>query len=706
MEYKETIKKRVSVTYYVMLLISIGIVGKMLHIQILEGDQLRDKAKKISQQTKIAPAIRGEILDCHGRLLAGSVPDFDIRMDVTVPHDTVFNKHIDSLSIYLSRLFPDKKASEYKRNLIRERQKGNRYYLIQRDVSYIDYKTLSSFPIFRKGRYKGGLIKEMDNKRLQPHGQLASRTIGYLSKSEAGNVVGLEGAFDEHLTGVSGYRIMQRLTGGDWMPVSEENQVDPKDGKDIVTTIDINIQDVAHHALLKQLQKNKAQYGTAILMEVKTGEIKAIANLGKRNNGSYGELYNYAIGASTEPGSTFKLASIIAALEDDAVTLKDSLDTKDGIATYYGHKLKDSHIGGYGVISVQEGFEKSSNVLISQVISNFYKGNESQFIERLYSMGLNKKTGIDIKGEGKPLIKHPEDKKSWSGITLPWMSIGYEVQLTPLQTLTFYNAVANNGVMVKPKLVNAIMQHGSIVQNYPTEVLNPGICSAETIKKAKIMLEGVVERGTATNLKNPNYKIAGKTGTAQIANDKYGYKNKAKTTYQGSFVGYFPADNPQYSCIVVVSAPSNNVYYGNLVAGPVFKEIADKVYSTSIDLNNNYFSESSEAKEAMPYTKSGSKTELLAILDDLDIEYKDQSSESNWIHTYNKDSIIDVKGVREITQAVPNVKSMGLKDALFVLENRGLKVRVKGYGTVISQSIPAGSRFKKGATISLKMSLN
>jgi cell division protein FtsI (penicillin-binding protein 3) len=465
----------------------------------------------------------------------------------------------------------------------------------------------------------------------------------------------------------------------------------------------VNIQDVAESALKQQLIKHNADHGTAVLMEVETGEIKAIANLGKTKNEEYKEIYNYAIGESRAPGSTFKLPALMVALEDNYVDLDDTIDTKDGEIQYYDKKLTDSKEGGWGKISVKEAFEYSSNVGISQIIYENYKNKENQFIDRLYSMNLNDKLNIEIKGEGEPDIKYPGDKY-WSGITLPMMSIGYEIRLTPLQVLTFYNAVANDGKMVKPKLVNKIMDHGKEVKTFDTEVINPSICSQPTIRKAQQLLEGVVEYGTAQNLRDANYKIAGKTGTAQIANKEYGYSKKEEISYQASFVGYFPADDPKYSCIVVVNAPSKNVYYGNLVAGPVFKEIADKVYATSFEMHEGIkLAENQQAKH-IPYTKHSNRQELKSVLNELNITVKDKNVNSKWVITRKRDSLIELANRFIESNLMPNLVGMGAKDAVYILENMGLTVEIVGRGSIQQQSIPPGTRIEKGEKVVLKMS--
>ena len=440
---------------------------------------------------------------------------------------------------------------------------------------------IKALPIFREeGQYKGGMVAELENRRILPNNDIAARTIGYLNQGNEGNEVGMEGAFDKDLAGKNGVAVKQRLTGGDWITVDGPNSVESRDGNDVVTTLDIDLQDVATTALIKQLLKNDADHGCAVLMEVATGDIKAITNLELGKDGNYYETYNYAIGESTEPGSTFKLPVLMAALEDGVIDTGDIVDTGTGSVKFYNKIIRDTKEGGNGKITVKQVFEKSSNVGTSKIIYEHYKDNPKEFVNRLYAMRLNEKLNIQLKGEGTPLIRYPGDKL-WSGLSLPMMSHGYEVQMTPLQILTFYNAVANDGRMMRPRFVTAILRNGSVIKSFDPEIIINSIASRSTIRKARKMMEGVVETGTATNLKNANYKIAGKTGTAQIAKDKYGYRQDARISYQASFVGYFPAENPLYSCIVVVNAPSTGVYYGNLVAGTVFKEISDKVYATS-----------------------------------------------------------------------------------------------------------------------------
>lgn len=694
-----------AIVYIAFLLLALAIVARIVYLQVFEKSKWMEKAGTYALKTMNIPADRGSIYAADGRLLACSVPYYEVRFDAKCENltDQYFYRKVDSLAFCLSRLFGDKSKEEYKRSLVKARKEGKRYHLIKSEVNYIQLKKLKTFPIFRLGRYKGGLVYMQENRRVRPHQALAGRIIGYTSKDINGNVVGIEGAYNDQLAGTQGIRLMQRLSGDVWMPMNERNEIEPKDGKDILTTIDVNLQDVAHKALLRQLTSQGAQYGTAILMEVKTGEIKAMVNLGKDENGFYHEMQNYAIGESTEPGSTFKLPVLIAALEDGVVELEDTIDTGNGTFKYYDKIIRDDYHehGGYGKITVEEVFEKSSNVGMAKIITGAYKERPGDFIDRLYAMRLNEKLGIEIKGEGSPQIRYPGDKL-WSGISLAMISHGYEISITPLQTLTFYNAIANNGKMVQPRFVKEIRYHGKLVKRFDTEVLQSSVCSKATLHKVRRILEGVVETGTAKNLKNPQIKIAGKTGTNQIYNKKYGYKSHSEVSYQASFAGYFPADEPKYSCIVVVNSPSKNVYYGNMVAGPVFLEIARKVYATSTDMHP-MIARNKDSVD-LPYTKTGSRDDLRKALKELDIDVEKGHINADWVNTEKKAEAVEFSKRNIINGLVPNVVSMGAKDAIYLLENAGLKVRLLGRGTVRSQSIMPGTTIRKGDQIILEMS--
>jgi len=699
---KKDILSRVYLVYVLVSLFAIVLIGQTINIQIFQGSKWIEKSKELTIGYKNIEAVRGNIYADDGSLLATSVPKYEVRFDVNTNGltDKIFNQKVDSLSKQLANLFKDKSSAQYLRELKSARKNGERFYLIRRNVKYTNLKELKNFPIFRKGRYKGGLIYTQQNKRVRPFNQLAARTIGY--EREGIKPVGLEGAYSKDLSGINGRQLMQKIAGGVWMPIDDDNEKDPEQGHDVYSTLDVNIQDVAENTLMMQLKKHQADHGCVVLMEVSTGEIKAIANLKRNDDSTYSENYNYAIGESTEPGSVFKLASLIAAFEDGYIELGDLVDTENGSTKYYDRTMRDSHSKGFGVISVQRAFEVSSNVGISKIIYKYYANKPKQFVDRICNMGLNKKLGIEIAGEANPIIKNTEDP-TWSGTTLPWMSIGYEVKLTPLQILTFYNAVANNGVMVKPKFVKEITKRGAVIKENKTIVLNNSICSKSTLEKVKKMLEGVVEEGTAENLKNTTYKIAGKTGTAQIADEKYGYKIKSKVSHQASFVGYFPADNPKYSCIVVVNAPSQNVYYGNLVAGPIFKEVADKVYANSIDIHHEINEQPNLAQSRIPYSKNGYSNDLLSIYKTLNMKVENPKNISEWIKTSTNNDAVSIYNEKIPPIYVPNVVGMGVRDAVYILENEGFEVQINGEGTVKKQSILPGEKIEKGQKIILEL---
>ena len=702
-DQKQIIFSRVYLIYGMICVFAIVIVFQTLKLQLpfMEGNKWRAKEETLTRNYREIEAVRGNIYATDESLLATSIPKYEVRFDANTEalKDAYFNENVDSLAIQLAKLFSDKSKAEYLTELKMARATGKRYHLIRRNVKFTELKILKEFPIFRKGKFKGGFISIQQNKRVRPFKVLAARTIGY--EREGSKPVGLEGAYSKELSGIKGEMEMQKIAGGIWMPISENIVREPEDGSDIYTTIDVNIQDVAQQALEKQLIKHQADHGCVALMEVSTGDIKGIANLKRNKNGTYYESYNYVVGESTEPGSTFKLASLMAAFEDGYLDLDDMVDTEDGTTKFYDLTMRDSHHGGYGKISIKEAFVKSSNVGISKEINRVYAAKPQEFVDRLYKMGLNKKLGIEIAGEGAPLIKST-DNETWSGVSIPWMSIGYEVQMTPLQILSFYNAIANDGKMVKPRFVKEVRQSGKLIKRYDTEVINHSICSKKTIEMAKEMLEGVVEKGTGRNLKNSRYKIAGKTGTAQIANAKYGYKYDSKVSHQASFVGYFPADNPKYTCIVVVNAPTQNVYYGNLVAGPIFKEVADKVYANSIQIHKELATKEHFAISRIPYAKDGYYNDLSTVYSALNIKTESEGS-PKWVKISTGDKKVKVYKKKIAPIYVPDVTGMSIKDALYILENQGMNVRFTGNGTVKSQSISPGEEIIKGKKIILEL---
>ena len=704
MSIKKDILWRVGLVYLGVLIFAVILASKVLFLQFIQGDEWRTKAEESRVRNFVIPSHRGDIYASDMRLMASSVPYYEVRMDMKAPGlpDKVFYAEVDSLAYHLSRLFKDKSASVYRQNLVQARKKRNGYYAIKKRVNYLELKEMKTFPILRRGRYKGGVIYVERSRRIHPHESLAGRTIGYTTQGESGNIVGIEGAYDKFLAGTQGLKRMQKLSGGVWMPLDDDGEIEPEDGSSVVTSINVDLQDVAHRTLLTQLQLHDAGYGCVVVMEVTTGDIKAIVNL-KKVGEAYREVYNYAVGASTEPGSTFKLPALITALEDGYVDLDDTINTGNGKFEHYDITIRDDGAdhGGYGTLTVQQVFEKSSNVGMAKIITGAYGRKPHQFVDKLYSMGLNSPLGIEIRGEGEPMINYPGDKL-WSGVSLAQMSYGYELKQTPLQILTFYNAIANNGKMVKPRFVKEIRNHGKLEQSFPPQVLNHSICSRPTLKKVKAMLEGVVDQGTATNLKGSNFKIAGKTGTTQLYDKKYGYKG-GKRSYQASFAGYFPASNPRYSCIVVVNAPSRNVYYGNKVAGPVFLEIANKVYATSLDLQAPVNAKESKAVE-LPYSKNGYSAETIKALKELGIKSTYQNDMGDWISTQKTEEEIKLHNRKFYDNLMPNVVSMGAKDAVYLLENMGLQVEVMGRGSIKKQSIPAGTRVVSGQKVVLEMS--
>jgi cell division protein FtsI (penicillin-binding protein 3) len=700
-DVKKDILWRVGLIYAIMIIMALVIVGRIFQLQFIQGNFWKQKAGEIAQKDIIIEPSRGNIMSEDGKLLAVSVPFYEIRMDMKADGLThkVFAENVDSLAICLANLFKDRSWKEYQKELRAAYNLGKRFHFIKNRVNYLQLKEMKKFPLFRMGQFKGGFIVLQTNVRVKPYGHLASRTIGSMSKERT--VVGLEGAYDIDLRGVQGVKLMQRLSGDIWMPLSEGNEVEPQDGKDIVTNINVTFQDVAESALRRQLIESDADSGCVVLMEVKTGAIKAIANLTKNKDGYYYEKVNYVVNASTEPGSTFKLVSMVVAMEDGYISnLDDTINTGNGVTTYYGEKMKDSHEGGYGRISIRQVFEKSSNVGTSRLIWKFYKDQPSRFVNRIYKMRLNQKLGLEIKGEGVPHVKDPTDP-SWSGLSLPWMSVGYELQLTPLQILTFYNAIANDGVMVKPMFVKEIRYHGELVKSYGPEILNPSVCSKSTISKAREMLEGVVQTGTATNLRNTSYKIAGKTGTAQIARRSSGYSDaEGKKTYQASFAGYFPADNPKYSCMVVIYSPSLRAYYGGQVAAPVFLEISDKVFATDMELQPGLIKPD---KITVPHLSYGYLADIERICSEFNVPVGKADVSSDWVITSCDTSSVMLSNRIVRAGQVPNVIGMGLKDALYLLENQGLRVSVEGRGRVMKQSIEPGTKISGSLNILIQL---
>lgn len=663
----KSISYRIYLFALMVLVFVVAIVVKLTNIQWVEGDFYRKLAKERSVRNFVIPANKGNIYSSDGSLLATSIPNYLIRFDALAPSDANFNSNVSELADSLSGLL-GKSSNEYRTILTRARTSKNRYFLIARDLSYTDYMRIKSFPLFKLGAYKGGIIVEQETVREHPIGKIAERTIGYERIDHNGKtrIAGIEGAFSEYLNGKDGKILKQRIAKGQWKPLRDNNEVEPQDGYDIVSTIDVYIQDIAHHALLKQLEYYEADHGSVVVMETNSGEIKAIANLGRESNGNYYEKLNYAIGESQEPGSTFKLLDLIALLDDKKADTSTIYDTNGGVVKYFNRSVRDSHKGGYGKISLGRGFEVSSNTVMAQAVQKAYKDNPSQFVDRINSYGLNKPLGLPIEGEGIPFI--PQVKgKGWSGIALPWMAYGYNVSVTPMQMLTLYNAVANNGEMVKPIFVKEIKEWNKTIKKFNKEVINPKICSDETLAKVKAVLENTVKNGTGKKLYSKDFSMAGKTGTAQV---NYGKGKGAESGmyYASSFAGYFPADNPKYSCIVIIHKPNMaKGIYGADVSGPVFKRIAQKIFTDSPTTN--------EVKN---------------------LKKKDIKQEASYDSYYAK--------IQKNQNLVPNVKGMTGMDAVALLGNLGLRVKIIGIGKVKNQSVLPGNRIEKNTLITLELS--
>ena len=659
---KKKITNRLYLISFILIVIIFSIVFKIIELQFFKGDYYIGISEKREFKNIEIPAKRGNIYSDSGELLASSVSRYNIRFDALAPNDKNFNKYVKLLSAELS-VFDGKSVEWHEDKLRKARKDKNRYLKIASNLGVSDYEKFKNFPLFKLGNIQGGFISVSFTTREYPIGGIAERTIGYERVDEKGNVtrVGLDGFFGKkYLKGQNGIRFSQKISNNNWKPMLDYNVKDPVDGFDIYTTLNIEIQDFAHHALLKQLEFFEAEHGSVVVMETKTGNIKAISNLGRTTNGKYYEKLNYAVGESHEPGSTFKLMSIVKALEDRVVDTSDIIDTKNGKLTIHSKEVSDSKIGGYGKISVAKAFEVSSNTAFVKIINQNYKNNPELFIDGLFGMKVNQKLDIPILGEGKPKFTHPKDKLNWDGLDLPWMSFGYGISMTPLQTLTFYNAIANDGIMVKPKFIDHVKQFDKTIEKFETEVISNSICSIETVNKVKNLMKNVVEKehGTANNIYTKDVSMAGKTGTCQT---EYW---KSKGLYISSFAGYFPAENPKYSCIVVIHKPNKEKgYYGSVVAAPVFKEIAQKIYSDSPKIET--------------YKEMKLQIHNNRISDDI---------------ISKLDSMI-----------MPDISECELIDIIPLLENAGWQVLVEGSGHRILQSVEAGAKLEKGQIIKIRL---
>ncbi|WP_424002103.1 penicillin-binding protein [Maribacter sp. IgM3_T14_3] len=662
----KSILKRLYLVAGFMVLFAGAVLFKLVSIQVVDGEKYQAMADTRTERMFTIEPNRGNLYSDDGSLLATSVSKYTIRFDAVTVSNEDFKANVKPLADALAKNF-GKTSSHYQQILRKARENKNRYALIVRNLDYSEYMAVKQFPLFNKGAFKGGLIIEQNTKREHPLGKIAERSVGYERVDENGYYtrVGMEGAFGQYLRGISGKRLKQKIAKGQWKPIGNDNIIEPKDGYDVYSTIDINIQDIAHHALLGQLEKYQADHGTVIVMEVKTGEVKAISNLGQTADGKYYERLNYAIGESHEPGSTFKLVNLVAALEDKVIDTSSVIDTEKGAWKLYKHTIKDTKRGGHGKITMSTAFEVSSNVAFAKMIHEGYKNDPEKYVNRLMSMGIHKELGLPVLGEGKPVLRYPGDK-GWSGLSLAQMAYGYEVSITPLQTLAFYNAIANDGEMVKPRLLKEVKEWNKTIEKFDKKVLNPAICSQSTVKKVQQILKNVVEKehGTGHGMYSKNFSMAGKTGTTQT---NYVSRDKSKYEYISSFAGYFPADNPKYSCIVVIHKPDKSVgYYGADVSGPVFKSVAQKVYATS------------------PLTSEVDVKDVLIA--------KNEDSHQGYY-----------KVAQQKYSSMPNVKGMCGMDAVAILENLGIEVEVKGNGKVKNQSISKGTDLSSVKKIVLEL---
>jgi cell division protein FtsI (penicillin-binding protein 3) len=710
MDIRKDIQWRVSLSFLLMVLIGVIVVGKAFYIQQFEGKYWQSMGDSLHQKFMPLIAERGSIYSEDGNILSTSVPIFDVYVDFAADglrekDGERFKNNIDSLSIYMAELFRDKTATAYKKEMQLAYKNKDRYYPLKKKISFSEYIAMRSFPLVRLGKNKSGFIVDIRDKRINPYVLLANRTIG-LSRNNASKV-GIEQSYDSFLRGTNGQRLM-RYVAGAYMPV-EGLEVEPENGKDIITTLDTYMQDVAENALMKMMVNNNSLHGTAIIMETATGKIKAIANLGKQKNkidssSFYTEDLNYGIGKATEPGSIFKLATLIALMEDKYVDKNTIVDCEGGAKYFYGLRIKDSHLGAHE-LTIKDAFLRSSNVAFAKLADQYYHNQPSKFTDHLHKFRLDTLTGIDITAtSGKPLIKKPTNKRSWYNTTIPYMAHGYEELVTPLHMLMLYNAVANNGKMMKPYLVNAVKEYGVDVKLFEPTVLVDKICSDETLTQVRECLGAVIDSAHGTGhriLFDSAYKIAGKTGTAVTALDNRGY-NKGNKIYQASFIGYFPANQPKYTMAVVIqNSNESRLIYGADVSGTVFKEISDKLYAKY--LSDKKYTKPS-VSDTMPYNYYGMKNELNSILGTMKIPFADSAMGGYWRSMSVKNNTATLQQPVDTSKGrslIPNVVGMGLKDAVYMAENKGLKVMATGRGKVISQSLPAGAIFKKGQAITL-----
>ena len=683
---KKSIVNRYFFIVVVMLLLGVFVIVKAAVIMYAEREYWQAVADRFVRENVTIRPNRGNILSSDGKLMASSLPEYRIYMDFMSCKG-------------LHHIFPDKSVAYFKQRLRQGRKKKSRHWLIYPGrISYIQYKEAKLLPVFRQGPYAGGFHEQVYNQRKKPFGSLASQTLGRLYADTAkGARSGIELAFDSVLRGQNGITHRQKVMDR-YLDIVD---IPAEDGCDVVSTIDVGMQDICEKALRDKLEEINAMVGVAVLMEVKTGEVKAIVNLSKADDGKYYEMNSNAISDLLEPGSTFKTASIMVALEDGKITPHTLVDTGNGIMNMYGSKMRDHnwHRGGYGEIDVTRILEVSSNIGVSYLIDKYYRDDPQKFVDGLKRMSLDQPLHLQIQGEGTPYLKGP-DERYFAKTTLPWMSIGYETQLPPMNILTFYNAIANDGVMVRPKFVKALLRNGEVVQEYPTEVINPKICSDSTLSQIRVILRRVVSHGLAKPAGNPEFAVSGKTGTAQISKGKEGYKS-GRVNYLVSFCGYFPSEAPKYSCIVSIQKPGLPASGGQM-AGSVFGKIARQVYAQ--DLRFDLAAAIDSTSCPIPDVKAGELEDTREVLAALDIPVEAEGTGGDAWAVQQRDTAAVVLHGREPKEGLmPNVVGMGAKDAVYLLESAGLKVHLSGIGRVRKQSLSPGSRIVKGRTVALTL---
>lgn len=697
---KNDVLWRVFLVYFVVVAVGVLVVLAIVRIQWKDKEELLEKASKRELKVRDEKAHRGNVFSSNGSLLATSVPRYNIFFDPVSVDKKLFDAEVAQLADNLSRMLKNKSKQQYISYLKDARAKNRRYVKIANKISVADYKKMQEFPIFREGKNRGGFIAERSYVRELPYGELAARTIGYV-REDADVYVGLEGAYNDYLKGKDGKQLVRRINGNFWMPMPSDENRDPVNGDDIYTSINIEIQDVAENALKKCLIENDALQGCVVLMDVKSGFVEVMASLSyNEKKNKYEEAYNFALRHNVEPGSTFKAITMLTLLENDPnfdIERKLNLGTTD-YKVFHRRTMRDSHrvTDDEGNVTIRSAFEQSSNIAFATLVTEAFEQNPDRFIDLIYKTKINEPLNLDIKGEAKPDIKTTNDKR-WSKLSLPWMSIGYEVMMTPIQILTYYNAIANDGVMVKPQFVKEI-RHGNEVKHvFDTIVINERIASENTISTLQELLKGVVENGTAKSMSKLGFSVAGKTGTAQISQGSAGYNKK---NYTATFVGYFPADDPKYSCIIVVSNPRGKKYYGGSVSGPVFKEIAEKVYATRLGVTDEVGGYEADCN-AFTSASMVYFDDFLNYCNNENVAFVDNVQDNKWVSVEQTDDNVFVNAVEMEENKVPDVKGMNITDAVYVLESMGWKVKFEGYGKVKSQSVKAGTELRKGSVINL-----